>query len=74
MSNTGQSVSCTNCRERGLKCVSVFPAPFSLSSPRSPPCRDEFAEVKAVKLLRRGRRLQQAECVVLPSCGWAEED
>jgi hypothetical protein len=23
--------------------------------------RDEFAEVKAVKLLRRGRRLQQAE-------------
>lgn len=26
--------------------------------------RDEFAEVKAVKLLRRGRRLQQAEYVI----------
>lgn len=25
--------------------------------------RDEFAEVKAVKLLRRGRRLQQVEYV-----------
>lgn len=25
-------------------------------------CSDEFAEVKAVKLLRRGRRLQQVEC------------
>ena len=24
---------------------------------------DEFADVKAVKLLRRGRRLQQVECV-----------
>ncbi|KZS99138.1 hypothetical protein SISNIDRAFT_492392 [Sistotremastrum niveocremeum HHB9708] len=35
--------SCTNCTERGLKCV------------------DEFADVKAVKLLRRGRRLQQVE-------------
>ncbi|THG99635.1 hypothetical protein EW026_g2735 [Hermanssonia centrifuga] len=44
-SGTGQSPSCSNCRERGLKCV------------------DEFAEVKAVKLLRRGRRLQQAEAV-----------
>lgn len=29
-------------------------------------CRDEFAEVKAVKLLRRGRRLQQVECVHSP--------
>ncbi|KAF9228637.1 hypothetical protein BS17DRAFT_772276 [Gyrodon lividus] len=37
--------SCSNCRERGIKCV------------------DEFAEVKAVKLLRRGRRLQQVEAV-----------
>ena len=27
--------------------------------------RDEFADVKAVKLLRRGRRLQQVECVIL---------
>ncbi|KAL5490268.1 hypothetical protein ACEPAI_5101 [Sanghuangporus weigelae] len=37
--------ACSNCQERGLKCV------------------DEFAEVKAVKLLRRGRRLQQVEAV-----------
>ncbi|KLO05903.1 hypothetical protein SCHPADRAFT_910706 [Schizopora paradoxa] len=37
--------ACSNCQERGLKCV------------------DEFAEVKAVKLLRRGRRLAQVEAV-----------
>ncbi|KAI0341856.1 hypothetical protein BDW22DRAFT_1358742 [Trametopsis cervina] len=42
---SSQQAGCSNCRERGLKCV------------------DEFAEVKAVKLLRRGRRLQQAEAV-----------
>ncbi|KAI0053838.1 hypothetical protein FA95DRAFT_1551599 [Auriscalpium vulgare] len=41
----GQHQQCSNCKERGLKCV------------------DEFAEVKAVKLLRRGRRLQQVEAV-----------
>ncbi|KZT28498.1 hypothetical protein NEOLEDRAFT_851723 [Neolentinus lepideus HHB14362 ss-1] len=41
----GQHIACSNCRERGLKCV------------------DEFAQVKAVKLLRRGRRLQQVEAV-----------
>lgn len=40
-----QQPSCSNCKERGIKCV------------------DEFAEVKAVKLLRRGRRLQQVEAV-----------
>ncbi|KAG1790981.1 uncharacterized protein HD556DRAFT_1241415 [Suillus plorans] len=40
-----QHPSCSNCKERGIKCV------------------DEFAEVKAVKLLRRGRRLQQVEAV-----------
>ncbi|KAG2752167.1 hypothetical protein P692DRAFT_20798530 [Suillus brevipes Sb2] len=40
-----QQQSCSNCKERGIKCV------------------DEFAEVKAVKLLRRGRRLQQVEAV-----------
>ncbi|KAI0957620.1 hypothetical protein AcW1_005952 [Taiwanofungus camphoratus] len=45
MSATGQHPPCSNCSERGLKCV------------------DEFAEVKAVKLLRRGRRLQQVEAV-----------
>lgn len=45
MSASGQHPPCSNCSERGLKCV------------------DEFAEVKAVKLLRRGRRLQQVEAV-----------
>ncbi|KAH9997486.1 hypothetical protein BJV77DRAFT_941252 [Russula vinacea] len=44
-SSTGTQPQCSNCKERGLKCV------------------DEFAEVKAVKLLRRGRRLQQVEAV-----------
>lgn len=37
--------TCSNCKERGIKCV------------------DEFADVKAVKLLRRGRRLQQVEAI-----------
>lgn len=45
LTTTGQQTHCSNCKERGLKCV------------------DEFAEVKAVKLLRRGRRLQQVEAV-----------
>nr|GAT59651.1 predicted protein [Mycena chlorophos] len=40
---SGPHPACSNCQERGLKCV------------------DEFADVKAVKLLRRGRRLQQVE-------------
>ncbi|KAG8217340.1 hypothetical protein J3R82DRAFT_5435 [Butyriboletus roseoflavus] len=44
-SNGAPQPSCSNCRERNIKCV------------------DEFAEVKAVKLLRRGRRLQQVEAV-----------
>lgn len=35
--------------------------PPSLAQPH--PYSDEFAEVKAVKLLRRGRRLQQVESV-----------
>ncbi|KIY66102.1 hypothetical protein CYLTODRAFT_378272 [Cylindrobasidium torrendii FP15055 ss-10] len=42
---SGPSPSCSNCQERGLKCI------------------DEFADVKAVKLLRRGRRLQQVEAI-----------
>ncbi|THV07898.1 hypothetical protein K435DRAFT_788229 [Dendrothele bispora CBS 962.96] len=42
---TGPNPACSNCKERGLKCV------------------DEFADVKAVKLLRRGRRLQQVEAI-----------
>ncbi|KAL0580207.1 hypothetical protein V5O48_001800 [Marasmius crinis-equi] len=42
---SGPNPACSNCRERGLKCV------------------DEFADVKAVKLLRRGRRLQQVEAI-----------
>ncbi|KAF9239636.1 hypothetical protein BU15DRAFT_74490 [Melanogaster broomeanus] len=43
--STGVQPSCSNCKERNIKCV------------------DEFAEVKAVKLLRRGRRLQQVEAL-----------
>jgi len=45
MNKTGRHPSCTNCKERGLKCV------------------DEYGQVKSVKLLRRGRRLQQAEAL-----------
>ncbi|KAF4615533.1 hypothetical protein D9613_002920 [Agrocybe pediades] len=41
----GPTPACSNCKERGIKCV------------------DEFADVKAVKLLRRGRRLQQVEAI-----------
>ncbi|KAH9934813.1 uncharacterized protein B0H18DRAFT_488520 [Fomitopsis serialis] len=51
ISPTGQHPPCSNCNERGLKCV------------------DEFAEVKAVKLLRRGRRLQQVEAVYGQNAG-----
>ncbi|KAH8829527.1 hypothetical protein DL96DRAFT_1791982 [Flagelloscypha sp. PMI_526] len=56
VATAGPSPSCSNCKERGLKCVYVF-FPFYMSS------LDEFAEVKAVKLLRRGRRLQQVEAI-----------
>ncbi|KAH6876473.1 hypothetical protein BKA70DRAFT_1128437 [Coprinopsis sp. MPI-PUGE-AT-0042] len=42
---SGPHPTCSNCKERGIKCV------------------DEFADVKAVKLLRRGRRLQQVEAI-----------
>ncbi|KAF8894459.1 hypothetical protein BD779DRAFT_1501136 [Infundibulicybe gibba] len=45
ISSAGPHTTCSNCKERGLKCV------------------DEFADVKAVKLLRRGRRLQQVEAI-----------
>jgi len=45
VSKAGRHPSCSNCKERGLKCV------------------DEYGQVKSVKLLRRGRRLQQAEAV-----------
>jgi hypothetical protein len=45
MHKSGRHPSCSNCRERGLKCV------------------DEYGQVKSVKLLRRGRRLQQAEAL-----------
>lgn len=55
-----QAVACSNCKERGLKCVYVACC-GRISVWRSRTDSDEFAEVKAVKLLRRGRRLQQAE-------------
>jgi Fungal Zn(2)-Cys(6) binuclear cluster domain len=59
---SGPHPTCSNCKERGIKCVyasislSVLEIPSPLSS-----FSDEFADVKAVKLLRRGRRLQQVE-------------
>ena len=56
----GPTPSCSNCTERNIKCVYVIllsPHPFALTLH----FRDEFADVKAVKLLRRGRRLQQVE-------------
>jgi hypothetical protein len=63
-SSTGPQPQCSNCKERGLKCVYVY---YLYTSPRffahPTPDSDEFAEVKAVKLLRRGRRLQQVESV-----------
>lgn len=45
IATAGPNPSCSNCKERNIKCV------------------DEFADVKAVKLLRRGRRLQQVEAL-----------
>ncbi|KAF9001911.1 hypothetical protein BDQ17DRAFT_1390868 [Cyathus striatus] len=45
IASAGPNPACSNCKERGIKCV------------------DEFADVKAVKLLRRGRRLQQVEAI-----------
>jgi hypothetical protein len=63
-SSTGTQPQCSNCKERGLKCVSVPSPGQALSFLRSSHSySDEFAEVKAVKLLRRGRRLQQVEFV-----------
>ncbi|KAG9098658.1 hypothetical protein FS749_003326 [Ceratobasidium sp. UAMH 11750] len=51
----GETPMCTNCQERGLKCV------------------DEFANVKAVKLLRRGRRLAQVEQVYGPAASQSDD-
>ena len=63
-SSTGTQPQCSNCKERGLKCVFVLHFPnLPLSLIHSYILSDEFAEVKAVKLLRRGRRLQQVESV-----------
>jgi len=60
----GPPTSCSNCTERGLKCVyaafQLLPDPF-LHPDMPLSFSDEFAEVKTVKLLRRGRRLQQVE-------------
>ena len=68
-SSTGTQPQCSNCKERGLKCVSVCHLYCNPPHPRRSlhPSSDEFAEVKAVKLLRRGRRLQQVESVYTPS-------
>ncbi|TBU32375.1 hypothetical protein BD309DRAFT_879221 [Dichomitus squalens] len=66
-----QYSACGACRMRRVKCdLKDLP---TLASGQHPPCSncrerglncvDEFAEVKAVKLLRRGRRLQKVEAV-----------
>lgn len=65
MSASGQHPPCSNCSERGLKCVYVNFPPLISADIADRRGRDEFAEVKAVKLLRRGRRLQQVECVLI---------
>ena len=74
VSKAGRHPSCSNCKERGLKCVYVslhpplhIPPSAPNSFPPFPHHRDEYGQVKSVKLLRRGRRLQQAEYVQLPT-------
>jgi hypothetical protein len=63
-SSAGPHPTCSNCKERGLKCVYVSSPTVGPQTPNGFSCpSDEFADVKAVKLLRRGRRLQQVECV-----------
>ncbi|KAI0646938.1 hypothetical protein C8Q79DRAFT_1046481 [Trametes meyenii] len=66
-----QYSACGACRMRRVKCdlkdlptlASGQHPPCSNCSERGLNCVDEFAEVKAVKLLRRGRRLQKVEAV-----------
>lgn len=60
--NGNQPLSCTNCRDRRIKCVYVSPLSKSHAMAH-PSCSDEYADVKTVKTLRRGRRLQQVEQV-----------
>ena len=43
-----------------------FPHSAYLHPSLTPGRRDEYGQVKSVKLLRRGRRLQQAEYVLSP--------
>ncbi|KAI0374770.1 hypothetical protein BV20DRAFT_934666 [Pilatotrama ljubarskyi] len=66
-----QYSACGACRMRRVKCdlkdlptlASGQHPPCSNCSERGLNCVDEFAEVKAVKQLRRGRRLQKVEAV-----------
>ncbi|EIW60500.1 uncharacterized protein TRAVEDRAFT_165341 [Trametes versicolor FP-101664 SS1] len=66
-----QYSACGACRMRRVKCdlkdlptlASGSHPPCSNCNERGLNCVDEFAEVKAVKLLRRGRRLQKVEQV-----------
>lgn len=61
-SNGIRPLSCSNCKERGIKCVYVStPPPLFLAPIRDVVSSDEFAEVKNVKILRRGRRILEAE-------------
>ena len=59
----GPPPACSNCKERGIKCVLVCKLIALSYCSEVFLISDEFADVKAVKLLRRGRRLQQVEYV-----------
>jgi len=67
ISSTGTQLQHSNCKERGLKCLlfafrlRTFLLPSSTHT-QCPSYSDEFAEVRAVKLLRHGQRLQQVKC------------
>jgi hypothetical protein len=65
VSKAGRHPSCSNCKERGFKCVHVSLSTY-LHSPLTPSAgrRGEYDQVKSVEFLRRGRRLQQAEYVL----------
>ncbi|KAF9532331.1 hypothetical protein CPB83DRAFT_759588 [Crepidotus variabilis] len=70
-SSRQQFSACGACRMRRVRCdlkdlpiASAGPNPAcSNCKERGINCIDEFADVKAVKLLRRGRRLQQVEAI-----------
>lgn len=68
-SSRQQFSACGACRMRRVRCdlkdlsASSNHSPCSNCKERGLNCVDEYAEIKAVKLLRRGRRLQQVEAI-----------